>query len=209
MTAMSTSRTVRIAWILGAFSFMLVAAVLVHRVSGSSPSRLAMLFKGHDLSLSFPARISDALPKIWNGPQIQIVLIGSAGCGASRQPTFVSAFRQVRTRFERLRAQPGMHVSFVGVALDPIIEDGLSFLRELGPFDQISIGEDWLNDEAVRFLWRDLPGAGGIPQVLVVKRSLMKGSTWYRFGRDDVLLRKVGIEALSAWASKGAPVDGL
>jgi len=168
-----------------------------------------MLFKGQDPSLSFPTQVTDALPKTWNGPQIQVVLIGSAGCGASRQPAFVSAFRQIRARFEQLRGQTGMHVSFVGVALDRVIEDGLAFLSELGPFDQVSVGGDWLNDEAVRFLWRDLPGAGGIPQVLVVRRSLLKTSTWYRLGRDAVVLRKVGIEALSAWAMAGAPVNGL
>lgn len=133
--------------------------------------------------------------------EIVVVLLGSSGCAASRQGVLVSAMNTIRRKL-RLVVTPGLRVSFHGVALDDDIAIGLRWLVTVGPFDQVSVGGNWLNSEAVRLLHREFRGQAGVPQLVVLSRTVQTlGTSGLQIAADSILARRLGVEAIDAFAN--------
>jgi len=94
-------------------------------------------------------------------------------------------------------------VSFVGIATDWSLTEGLRFLTQYGPFDQVIVGSNWLNLGAIEYIWRELPGRPALPQVVVVERDLRVGQTIINVSPDKLLARRIGVDELISW-SRGA-----
>lgn len=143
-----------------------------------------------------------------SGDRTVVLFIGAEFCGASKVPGFVPAVSAVLDTV-RMRTQrdSALHISTVGVSLDPKSDVGVKYLATHGRFDQISAGENWLNDAAVRYIWRDIRGAPGLPQVVVIRRRLNYTQQGIEVGPDSLLFRKVGNEAIITWAQSGVPLQ--
>ena len=156
---------------------------------------------------SAPAK---SLPVQWSGDEVRIILFGAQSCGASNDATFLAAFKELRGSLKRLSTlHPSIRIKLVGIAIDVSLERGLDFLRRTGPFDEISVGGNWLNDAAVELFWRDRPGPAALPQVVVVRRPVKVTQRNYWVGGDSIVMRKTGIHDIIEWIGGGASLPGV
>jgi hypothetical protein len=96
-----------------------------------------------------------------------------------------------------------------GVSLEPSVRGGLTHLALLGSFDEVSVGGNWTNSAVIRYLG---PTYGGenpkavIPQVVLLERAVRRDSITMQVGPERELGRYVGIDEISAWVRRGAPL---
>ena len=99
----------------------------------------------------------------------------------------------------------GTHFSTLGVATDWSITDGLTFLTEFGPFDEIAVGKNWLNMGIQRYVMSELPGEAGLPQLVVTERDVDVGTGAITARHETVIDRRVGANAILLWAASLTP----
>ncbi|MGD2218386.1 MAG: hypothetical protein PVJ64_16640 [Gemmatimonadales bacterium] len=138
--------------------------------------------------------------------QIRMILIGSSACGAQRNEDLREAIEAAKRDLAERFTGEGKQFASTGVALDWRIEDGLEFLGAFGEFDEVIVGGNWLNAGAVRYIWRDFPGASTVPQVVVLKRSVTVSSSTISVGEEELLARLAGTEQVMKWVDLGAPI---
>jgi hypothetical protein len=140
-----------------------------------------------------------------SGDEIVLVFIGASFCGAQRKPGFpavveqakVALAGQARTRQVQFRAH--------AVSLDWKPAEAMAFLEHFGAFDEISIGSNWLNDGAVRYIWRDLPSEPAVPQIIVLQRHVETGGA-VSVRDERVLRRLLGTDQITRWVAEGAQI---
>jgi hypothetical protein len=94
------------------------------------------------------------------------------------------------------------------VSIDWSIQTGLEHLSRFGEFDEISTGRKWYGMGPRRYIWKDLPGLAGTPQLLVVHRTRqldpLAGSVEPSFHDERLVVRKVGVDDIRSWIESGA-----
>jgi hypothetical protein len=137
--------------------------------------------------------------------EFQLVVIGSTTCHGADSPAFQAAIRRLQ---ERVRAEgkgDSVAVTLIGVGLDWVPDDADRFLRRFGAFDMKLIGGNWLNEGAVKYVWRDLPGEPVIPQVLLVQRHVELGGRIV-VDQERVVWRLLGADVVEARSADAAPL---
>ena len=101
----------------------------------------------------------------------------------------------------------GLRSSFIGVALAGNTEGSRRFITEFGPFDEIVVGRGWLNSAVVTYVWRDPDGSAGVPQLILVRRTVTVNERGINVSPDSLLFRLTGARAITSWAQSGAPLN--
>ncbi len=152
-----------------------------------------------------------------NGVHLIAFVIGASDCGWSNLPEIKEAFGRIRERIRAAYGDTYAHIEVVGVAIDEDPEAGLTYLSDIGggtvgtAFDQIAVGGSWLNEQVVRFAWREGKAAASTPQVIVVERlvdtsSYLSEST-IKTGDDLVVANARGRNDILRWLEQGLPLD--
>jgi hypothetical protein len=147
------------------------------------------------------------------GDYLVAYVLMSSECGFCTEKHTEEAIRTLR---DSLRASQGSHfahISVVGVSLDDDLAAGSRYLSGLGKygtaFDQVAIGESWLNEFATRLIWRDGLAKAAIPQVVLIERRI-DARNYPRYidvRRDSMLLTVTGRDSLIAWVAGGTRLD--
>ncbi len=152
-----------------------------------------------------------------DGAHLVAFVIGASDCGWSNMPEIKAAFGSIRERMRSAYGDKYAHIEVVGVAIDEDPEAGLTYLSDIGggtvgtAFDQIAVGGSWLNEQVVRFAWREGKAAASTPQVIVVERlvdtsSYLSEST-IKTGDDLVVANASGRNDILRWLERGLPLD--
>ena len=166
-------------------------------------------------TVSYRSLTTEVQPRpaaLTSGREWQVVVVGAASCAASNHPEVQAAIRRIIATVRMHAQMAGENVSTAGVAVDWNHATGLEFLNRIGHFDEISIGRNWMNQVAIRYIWRDLRGPGLIPQVLLISRSLEVMNSGFLVGTDSVVKRLAGgeeIRAFDAWLAGSAAAKRL
>lgn len=105
----------------------------------------------------------------------------------------------------------------VGVSVNWNVDEGYHHLKELSDFDEHIIGNNWQNSGALKYVFDDMPGTPGIPQLVLTKRTYdaktdslgkIKGLI-LGLESETLLTRKVGVNIIENWLNKGLPIDGF
>lgn len=162
---------------------------------------------------SVGAAADSALPRyksnisLKHGPEIALVFVGASFCGAQNTAGFPQAIEQAKIAVQRRANEGGKQFRAVGVALDWKPADGIAFLARFGEFDEITSGSNWIGDGAMRYVWRDLPTGPGVPQLLIVERSVdASDERSIRVTGDRIVRQVQGTKAIQAWVEAGAPI---
>jgi hypothetical protein len=140
-----------------------------------------------------------------SGEELVLVFIGASFCGAQREPGFPGVVERAKLAAARHAGQHRMQFRAHAVSLDWKPDEALAFLRHFGAFDEISIGSNWLNDGAVRYIWRDMPGQPAVPQILILQRHVETGGAVSV--RDERVVRRImGTAQITAWVNSGARI---
>lgn len=138
------------------------------------------------------------------GKQVVMVLVGAAFCGAQRKPGFPQQVEDAKLSLQRQAAASDRQFSTLAVSLDWKTEDALAFLEHFGEWDQLSVGGNWLNEGAIRYVWREMPADPVVPQILVIERDVVKGEQGITIRGDRLLKRLMGTAEIEAWVQSGA-----
>lgn len=155
-----------------------------------------------------PSDAGTPSPAVRSGKELVMVFIGASFCGATETPGLPKALKGISEHLARRAERENSTFVRVGVALDWKTNDGLRFLRHFGEFDEILVGRNWLNTGAIDYIWRGLPGAPALPQVLVFSRLVDARPTTIAFTEDELLTRKAGADAILDWAAREASLPG-
>lgn len=139
------------------------------------------------------------------GKEIMLVLVGAAFCGAQREPGFPQAVEDAKLRVREQATSRGAQFRAVAVSLDWKTDEALAFLEGFGAFDELTVGSNWLNDGARRYIWRDLPGPPNVPQLLVVERDV-ETEPQVQVRNERVIKRISGALPVIAWVRDGARI---
>lgn len=140
-----------------------------------------------------------------SGEEIVLVFIGASFCGAQRAPGFPAAVERARIHLARQARARQAQFRAHAVSLDWKPAEAMAFLSHFGAFDEISIGSNWLNDGAVRYIWRDLPSEPAVPQLVIIQRQIGKGGT-VSVRDERVVRRLLGTEQITKWVNDGARI---
>lgn len=140
-----------------------------------------------------------------SGEEIVLVFIGASFCGAQHTPGFPQVVEKAKVALARDAQARRVQFRAHAVSLDWMPAEALAFLSHFGAFDEISIGSNWLNDGAIRYIWRDLPGEPAVPQLVIVQRQIEKGGA-VRVRDERVVRRLLGTEQITRWVNGGARI---
>jgi len=182
---------------------MLVAAGVVALVAGGvaigiRPAAQGLTEEGYVPSTELPS-----------GPEWTLVYLGASTCAACYLPGVREVVVRAKQGLAAKAGEEGRAFSAHGVALDWSVSDGEKFLGPYGAFDEISVGYSWMNSAAQHFIWKDLPGEPGIPQLILIERQVLQDRHGITVSAERVLERKGGADEIRAWARDGLPVRGF
>ena len=143
--------------------------------------------------------------KLRNGTEVVLVLVGASFCGAQHNPEFAQAVEDAKQRVRQQAAARGAQFRAVGVSLDWDTGEAMEFLAGFGAFDEISVGSNWLNEGAQRYIWRDLPSEPVVPQIVVIERRV-ETEPGVRTDGERVLQRVLGTDPVIEWVRTGAAI---
>lgn len=146
------------------------------------------------------------------GRELAFIYIGSSGCAASNRLFLPGAIKQLKLLVQKQARARGRSFVAIGVAKDWNVEAGLGHLSKFGNFDMVMSGRNWLNIGALKYMWEEIPGKAGTPQVVVISRRVVKpegkGAS-YGLRDPELLARKLGTKEIRRWLEHGAPLPPL
>lgn len=148
---------------------------------------------------------------IASGEELVFVYIGSPACSYCLRPEVQASINSARRSLKQRSALDSLRFVTHGISVswDPV--EGFNHLVDLGGFDEISVGRNWFNEGARRYLWSDFRGAASTPQVLVLRRTVTSPldeeiAHPYEIVDARLLVRKVGSFEIQSWERLGAPL---
>jgi hypothetical protein len=139
-------------------------------------------------------------------PQLLALYVGASWCGPCLTPEMKVAVHRMKPLLARRATETGRVFAAIGVALDWTISDGLTFLQPLEEYDEVVVGANWTNLVAVRYIWADSTATPGLPQVILLERTVEPGKSGIAVGPERVVKRIVGADAIERWVAQGAPL---
>jgi hypothetical protein len=131
--------------------------------------------------------------------ELVVVYIGAPSCGACNEPEFKMLLSQFKVAIRELARAEHCKLRLIGVSNDWEVDAGLQFLRDTEPWDEVVAGNNMYNSAVIEHVWNVPQAEGGVPQVLVFKRSFTSNGRRLLPGPKHYLLRLVGKAALSKW----------
>lgn len=141
-----------------------------------------------------------------SGDEILFIFVASSTCAGVKDPQFPAMVDSVNGLLRKQAISGGLSYATEAHILDWQTSGGLKFLTRFAPFDEISVGRNWLNSGAVEYIWSDVPGEARIPQLLVLRRQIAVTDRGVEIGAPRVVTRKIGSEEIRAWLANGADI---
>jgi len=141
------------------------------------------------------------LPK---GRQIVVVYVG--GSETDSLKALGEAIRDMKPLLARQAAQRGLPLSIIGVSLDWEVEKSFARLHAMGAWDELVLGNNWINVGAQHYLWLRPDGQPTTPQVIVLERTITAGDRKIEFGEERRVAWFQGWDAIVGWVRTGAPL---
>ena len=141
-----------------------------------------------------------------HGRQIVAIYVGASDCGPCRRDSLKAAIRAMKPALAKQAGAAGASFAAIGVSLDWEVKNALTFLEPLGEFDEVVLGNNWVNSAAIRYVWPDTTRAPGIPQVILLERTVNPSSDRIEFGPEHILGRIINAAAIESWVARGAPI---
>jgi hypothetical protein len=141
------------------------------------------------------------LPK---GRQLVVAYIG--GSEAMRTKEFVDAVRAMKPLVARQASERGLPLAIIGVSLDWEVDRGIANLQSMGAWDELVVGNNWINVGAQHFLWQRPDSKPDTPQVIVLERAITPRDSTIEFGPERRLAGYAGLGEIVEWVRRGAPL---
>jgi hypothetical protein len=148
---------------------------------------------------------------IHRGQQLVAYVLLASRCAHCQHPELKDAVRELRRRLNRAADSAFGATTVIGIAVEGVIPEGVSYLTSIGldAFDEVSIGNAWLNEHVSRFAWRDRLIEPAVPQVVLVTRSLDATTAPFSvvLGSDSVIAVLTGRQSVTDWVNRSASIS--
>jgi hypothetical protein len=136
--------------------------------------------------------------------EVIAVYLGTIGTDGAT----AGAIRDMKPLLARQVAASGREFVSRGVSLEPVVEAGIQQLARLGPFDEISVGDNWTNSSVVRYLGPTIGSDrdSGIPQVILLEREVTREPSRLQISPEREIARFRGADEIDVWVKRGAPL---
>ncbi len=145
-----------------------------------------------------------------SGLELLVIYLSSSTCGACNDEQLPSLIEQIKVGMAARAAVEGFGFTVVGVGIDWSPQVAFDHLVGFGEFDELVLGNNWLNSAALKYLWQDIPGVPEVPQVVVVQRELQAldqgGPPVAGVFNERLLARHIGLLELRRWLENGLPL---
>ena len=138
--------------------------------------------------------------------QLVMIYFGASSCGWCTLPETHALIEVVWSSLRETARERSLDLVTLGVAMDDNVEAGLSHLRSMGNFDQVSSGYGWANVASVDAFAGALPRVVATPTVAVVRRRLNFTEQSVRSTDVRLVAFREGLTDISRWAGKGSPI---
>lgn len=148
------------------------------------------------------------------GRQIELVFVGSSACAWSTRDSLVASVRIMKRNLAEWSEARGLGFKAIGIAIDWSVPAGSAFLERFGLFDEVSIGYNWGNSLALKYLW-DTPNVrAATPRLLIYERyneAPSDSTDALDFGERERRLLAVGrgYRSIINWGQTGSWSDIL
>lgn len=105
------------------------------------------------------------------GDYIQLVYIGSSGCGYCND-SLHAEFVDLSDRLKAYSLNNGKKFYTTGISTDINPNKGMDFLEKAGTFDEIITGGGWYNMGVNYYIWDKFQLEGYVPQILIIDLQL-------------------------------------
>jgi hypothetical protein len=136
------------------------------------------------------------------GIEVVSVFIASETCFASNKPGFAPLIVRMNDSLRARARREHKQFATIGVSVGWSTEKGLEYLKKFGPFDELSVGHNWLNLTSLSFM-RDPSILAVIPYLVVLERPVKATKEEFSVGPDRVLLRAAGVREIERWVNSG------
>lgn len=141
------------------------------------------------------------------GRQLIAYILLSSHCGQCQRADTKAAVGSVRNLLRTNMARDFRSTTTVGVLIEGDLTEGFDYLNSIGHknFDEISIGNAWLNEHLVKLVWRDKTTVAAVPQVVLVARDMSATLRPFNvtYGRDSVIAVLFGRDEVIEWVRRG------
>lgn len=140
-----------------------------------------------------------------SGRALWLVLLTSSTCSSSRTPGFADSINRLLGELPSVASGEGKRVHRVGVSVDWNVQSGLRDLSRYGTFDEIVVGNKWLNSAVIDLVWRTADGVSATPQLILLERQLDVDSAAVRISilQTELIERLVGAREIMEWIAQG------
>lgn len=138
---------------------------------------------------------------------IVAVLITASFCPASQRDEVRDGWPSVLSFLQEHATREDRSVRTLGIAIDMDAATGVATLSRYGEFDEISVGGNWANLGARRYIWETFPGRAAVPQILVIRRSIRHHEGGVEVLEESVDHRLVGISEIVRWIQAGSSAE--
>jgi hypothetical protein len=145
------------------------------------------------------------------GRQLVAYLFGSAKCGYCQDPKVKATYANLRQSLHDRHGNEYASISVVGVAVNTDMDEGLTYLRDIGlkRLDEISTGDGWRNEHITNLIRYRKAAEPALPLVIVMERNLSASLTpvlSLHFDPDSIITVVQGRDAIVDWADHGFPL---
>ncbi len=140
------------------------------------------------------------------GKELIAVYFGATTCVPCHDPDLKRNIKRTKPLLKRNAEAAGYTFSVTGAALDWSVKEGIEFLEEVGPFDEVIVGKTWSNLAAVDYMWADTASFTALPQVVLIEREVINTANRMVFSPNVIMARYVGAKTVADWVDAGAPL---
>ena len=128
------------------------------------------------------------------GKFLRFVYIGSSNCGYSNNPETHEMVSKIKKYFKDLAHKRDINYITTGIAKDLFPDVGIQFLKNTGPYDEVTAGASWFNLGLNYYIWDNIQGRPATPQILLTQTNFNISENGSITRSEDVLHRATGIQ---------------
>lgn len=171
-----------------------------------SPGPVESIRSSADTSDSIVSRPA-AVPA---GVHLTAYVLISYRCGFSQQRIVKQSLAKLRAALRQRHGGTFARISVVGVAVDHQVASALEYFNEVGleKFDEVAVGNGWLNTSIAGPMWQDSASEAMVPQVILVARRVRASFDPLSIVVGDAVLVDViaGAPRIVEWIAQAAPL---
>ncbi len=152
-----------------------------------------------------------------NEKEIAFIFYGSSYCPAATDTSLPDIIQLLIAETREKARIAGYGFTTIGISNEVNVEDGLAYLKSMGDFDEVALGNGVANRALQFYAWNsfDDPLSAATPQIIITKR-LYHVSTlndrdliYPSIESETILIRKVGVTNMAQLSGISSLLDRL